>query len=489
MRFHLISTVGPILLLAITSSSQVSAAAVDTASTVASTNSGLQQSADTTNKKYVGTVAQEAQLEAVASTTMMMGDELVEAENIADEDDDEEGEDEDEDDEDEDYDDEDEDYDDEDEDYEDEDEDYEDEDEDYDDEDDDGQYDEEGDEDQDQDFASEDAEGACASIAPTCSIDDEPTSTDNHAISVVNPSSTEKKDDAKLNNIRLRKRREAADSSIMAGQEGEEGYLSAQATAEPGGACIDSFVNFALRFRDRCTISCLKTMTHIFVNPNVLGLLDCFGCSNFLVAGFYALGVDCIGLFSSPVKVIPPTTSIAPALPTAVSGKALMDSDQSVIGDESSSSSSSPREEIAGVHPADSGLPSIDIGSVIGNLVKVNATDIQDWLDIGAGVVKLVDATNKKAAAEKEMNEAATSPVTPPGSFTMEGAADVEGAGQVKAQRDEDEEQESDAVMPMNKKTFNSYILKAAQFANWKLTPKMLDDSGAYDRAQAAGLV
>lgn len=50
--------------------------------------------------------------------------------------------------------------------------------------------------------------------------------------------------------------------------------LTVLATPEPGGADIDSFVNKVLRFRERCSVPCLRT--HIFSNPNVLGLLNCF---------------------------------------------------------------------------------------------------------------------------------------------------------------------------------------------------------------------
>ncbi|KAG0301977.1 hypothetical protein BGZ98_007893 [Dissophora globulifera] len=58
---------------------------------------------------------------------------------------------------------------------------------------------------------------------------------------------------------------------------GPDNTVEAYASPESGGTCIDSFANYAPQFRERYTIQCLYTMTHVFSNPNVLDLLSCFG--------------------------------------------------------------------------------------------------------------------------------------------------------------------------------------------------------------------
>lgn len=228
----------------------------------------------------------------------------------------------------------------------------------------------------------------------------------------------------------------------------DQDTLSALATAEPGGACIDSFVNFALRFQDHCSIFCLKTFTHIFVKPNVLGVLDCFGCSNFIVQGFVALVQDCVGLFTSdPMtpedirraqEAAKATLTGAPA-PT---GGVKPQSEKSVLAHVDDGS------QLRGAEP-------LNLDSVISNLQNVDMDQVHEWLEIGKGVVSVINAGAASNKAQEQPQE------QPPqnGEVLVETQANEK--GQVRAQNSQ--EQESSKV---DKGEFNEFIIKAAKFAN-----------------------
>ncbi|KAF9337772.1 hypothetical protein BG006_002807 [Podila minutissima] len=247
--------------------------------------------------------------------------------------------------------------------------------------------------------------------------------------------------------------------------------VSAQATAEPGGACIDSFVNFALRFQEHCSVFCLKTFTHIFAKPNVLGVLDCFGCSNFIVQGFIALGQDCVGLFTSDpmtpedirrareAKAMP-IGAPAPAPTRGVKSKG----DKTIAGQGGNGS------QLRGAEP-------LSLNNVISSLQNVDMGQVHEWLEIGKGIVSVINAGAKNNQAQ----ETALQPQQPQGEVLVETQAGEQ--GQVRAQ--ENEKQEFPKV---DKDEFNEYIIKAAKFANWGLTPKMIDDSGIYDRVHESGV-
>ncbi|KAF9318839.1 hypothetical protein BG003_010454 [Podila horticola] len=247
--------------------------------------------------------------------------------------------------------------------------------------------------------------------------------------------------------------------------------VSALATAEPGGACIDSFVNFALRFQEHCTIFCLKTFTHLLAKPNVLGVLDCFGCSNFIVQGFIALGQDCVGLFTSdpmtPEDIrrareekATPVGTPAPAPTLGVKPK----SDESIAGQKDNGS------QLQGAGP-------LNLDSVISNLQNVDMDQVHEWMDIGKGIVSVINAGAKNSQAQEEQPQQQP----PQGEVLVETQAAEQ--GQVRAQTNENQE-----FPKVNKDEFNDYIVKAAKFANWDLTPKMIDDSGVYDRVHESGV-
>ncbi|KAF9370883.1 hypothetical protein CPB97_002390 [Podila verticillata] len=250
----------------------------------------------------------------------------------------------------------------------------------------------------------------------------------------------------------------------------DQDTLSALATAEPGGACIDSFVNFALRFVDHCSIFCLKTFTHIFAKLNVLGILDCFGCSNFMVQGCVALGQDCVGLFTSdPMtpedirraqEAAKATLTGAPA-PT---GGVKPNSEKSVLAHVDDGS------QLRGAEP-------LNLDSVISNLQNVDMDQVHEWLEIGKGVVSVINAGAASNKAQEQPQE------QPPqdGEVLVETQANEK--GQVRAQNSQ--EQESSKV---GKDEFNEFIIKAAKFANWDLTPEMIEDSGVYDRVHESGV-
>ncbi|KAF9912564.1 hypothetical protein EC991_009989 [Linnemannia zychae] len=251
----------------------------------------------------------------------------------------------------------------------------------------------------------------------------------------------------------------------------QEPILSADATAEVGGACIDSFVNFALRFRERCSIKCLKTFTHIFSNPNVLGILDCFGCSNFFVSGFYALGVDCAGLFAAYPKpanatvgagkgpattTSTVTTSVAPGATGVPPSKAGIKA-KSADDDSSVTAAAEGDYRLGPVKPEDSALPAIDFSTMLKSIGQLTSGDIQDWFDIGADLVKVTGGGKGK-----------------------DGKAE-EGEGSENDEADE-------ATAAASKDLFNKFVSKAASFANWTLTPETLDQTGVFDRVHSLGL-
>ncbi|KAG0272233.1 hypothetical protein BGZ95_012020 [Linnemannia exigua] len=279
-----------------------------------------------------------------------------------------------------------------------------------------------------------------------------------------------------------------------------EALFSSEATAEVGGACIDSFVNFALRFRERCSIKCLKTFTHVFSNPNVLGILDCFGCSNFFVSGFYALGVDCAGLFAAYPKpanattgaggkpgtttINPGTTTIKPGMTTIKSGtatttttaapgatnKAAVPSSKPDINpkstnDDSSDAITTPAEDyrLGPVKPEDAALPPLDLANMLKSLGQLTSGDLQNWLDIGSDLAKVVGGG---ASASKGQN----------------GRSEV-GEGEGSSSKEEE------AKIAAGKDLFNKFVGKAASFANWTLTPETLDQTGVFDRVHSLGLL
>ncbi|KAF9948696.1 hypothetical protein BGZ70_002088, partial [Mortierella alpina] len=216
-------------------------------------------------------------------------------------------------------------------------------------------------------------------------------------------------------------------SSAAAGSD-KEAQLTALANFEPGGACIDSFVNFALRFKERCTISCLKTMAHIFAKPDVLGLIGCFGCINFLISGISAVITDCVGLFAPFPK--PPSTTIK-SVPTGTVRKINL-ADQAVLASESL--------PIA-VHPDDQGLGTLDFKQVIQSLQNIDLNQVQEWLDIGKRIVQ----SEAPAAATKDPkveSELAKAPHP-----EQNGRADEEA---------------------IDKEMFNKFIITAGSFVNVK---------------------
>ncbi|KAF9288942.1 hypothetical protein BGZ88_007974 [Linnemannia elongata] len=248
----------------------------------------------------------------------------------------------------------------------------------------------------------------------------------------------------------------------------DEHTLSALATAEIGGACIDSFVNFALRFRERCSIKCLKTFTHVFSNPNVLGILDCFGCSNFFVSGFYALGVDCAGIFAAypkPANATAPKTTTT-ATPTGTTTVVSTKTDAAgvppskatkspkSVDDDSESLPAGGDYRLGQVRPEDSALPPIDFVTMLKSLGQISSGDVQDWINIGSDLAKVIGGGN---------------------SGKSEGEEGSEGKKKVDEER-----------AAASKDLFNQFVSKAASFANWTLTPETLDQTGVFDRVQQA---
>ncbi|KAF9095810.1 hypothetical protein BGX23_012543 [Mortierella sp. AD031] len=258
--------------------------------------------------------------------------------------------------------------------------------------------------------------------------------------------------------IKHEKRDTISDASVSK----DDPILSAEATAESGRACIDFFVNFALRFRERCSIKCLKTFTPIFSSPNVLGALDCFGCTNFFVSGFYAVGVDCAGLFVAypkpPNATVPTTTGTATATGTAtktgVPPSGTTKTTKAVDGVE---------YRLGQVQPEDSALPAIDLAAMLKSLGQINPNDIQDWFDIGSDLVKVASPDSTTTSRSEE------------GSSERDSSSNKEAASEEKAAAIKD--------------LFNKFVSKAASFANWIITPEALDQTGVYDRVQSLGIL
>ncbi|KAK3830240.1 MAG: hypothetical protein JOS17DRAFT_747345 [Linnemannia elongata] len=229
----------------------------------------------------------------------------------------------------------------------------------------------------------------------------------------------------------------------------DEHTLSALATAEIGGACIDSFVNFALRFRERCSIKCLKTFSHIFSNPNVLGILDCFGCSNFFVSGIYALGVDCAGIFAAypkPANATAPKTTTTGTPAGTAKGSATATTVVSTgvppskatksksVDDNLESLSAGGDYRMGQVRPEDSALPSIDFATMLKSLGQISSGDVQDWMNIGGDLAKIIGGGNSGKSEGEE------------------------GSGENKKV-----DEESAAA---SKDLFNQFVSKGASFAN-----------------------
>ncbi|CAO3570041.1 unnamed protein product [Mortierella alpina] len=235
--------------------------------------------------------------------------------------------------------------------------------------------------------------------------------------------------------------------SVAVGSD-NEAQLTALANFEPGGACIDSFVNFALRFRERCTISCLKTLTHIFAKPDVLGLVSCFGCINFLISGISAVITDCVGLFTPYPK--PPSTTTTKSVPTGSVRKINL-ADQGVLASASIATS---------VHPDDQGLGTLDFKEVIQSLQSIDLNQVKAWLDIGKRIVQSEAPAAKDSTVEPGSTKA-SHPV-------QDGLTDEEAT---------------------DKEMFNNFIIKAASFLNWTVTPAVLDATGVYERVHTAGFL
>ncbi|KAG0040218.1 hypothetical protein BGZ82_004463 [Podila clonocystis] len=249
--------------------------------------------------------------------------------------------------------------------------------------------------------------------------------------------------------------------------------VSALATAEPGGACIDSFVNFALRFQEHCTIFCLKTFTHIFAKPNVLGVLDCFGCSNFVIQGFIALGQDCFGLFTSDPMTSEDLRRAREAKATPV-GTPAPEPTRGVKPkvDETITLQQDNGSQLRGAEP-------LNLDNVISSLQNVDMDQVHEWLEIGKGVVSAINTGAKNFQAQE--GQQPHEPPQPQGEILVETQASEQ--GQVQVQKNEKQE-----FPKVHKDEFNEYIIKAAKFANWDLTPKMIDDSGIYDRVHESGV-
>ncbi|KAF9109932.1 hypothetical protein BGX27_006987 [Mortierella sp. AM989] len=216
----------------------------------------------------------------------------------------------------------------------------------------------------------------------------------------------------------------------------EDAKVAALATPEPGGACIDSFVNFALRFRERCSIQCLRTMASVIASPDVIGLLSCFGCSNFVVQGFYALGYDCVGLLTPPNTVMRMTD----------------------IGGDDGARLGDLQDD---VNPADADLYPLNFADMMKGLHQVDVGELQDWFNMGQNLYHAVEANSLATEAESENS-----------TLTEEQKAEAK-----------------EAKMEVDRDLFNQFIGKAAGFANWTLTPDIIESSGVFDRLQGLNLL
>ncbi|KAF9586254.1 hypothetical protein BGW38_008022 [Lunasporangiospora selenospora] len=194
-------------------------------------------------------------------------------------------------------------------------------------------------------------------------------------------------------------------------------------------------VDQTLKDIERCPLYCLKAFTHVGQVVVVSELLGCVGCITFVVSGFYALGVDCAGIFT-PYPTPPKTTTSTVPNPTGVK----------------KASVSVARPQTALKHPADQALPPLNFGTMMQSLGHVDWNQVQDWFDVAGELA----STN----IEKSANTDATTDVKK----ENKGVAD----GQEKP--------------IISKPLFNDLIVKAASLANWTLTPEILDATGVYDR-------
>ncbi|KAF8933158.1 hypothetical protein BGZ47_011004 [Haplosporangium gracile] len=257
-------------------------------------------------------------------------------------------------------------------------------------------------------------------------------------------------------------------------QEQEQQIITIQKpSAEIGEACIDSFVNFALRFQERCSIKCLKAFSDIFSSPDTLGILNCFGCSNFFVSGFYALGVNCAGILAAYPKAAnttaPRTTTLA-AMGKSDATTTTVDSTKSdaagvspskaikapkSVDDDSEVVPAGRNNRLGQVKPKDSALPPLDFAMTLKSLGQLSLGDIQDWLNIGSDLVKNVGVGSGSNNGKSEGEEGSDS-----------------------------NKKEKEANAAVSKDLFNQFVSKGASFANWTLTPEMLDQTGVFDRVQ-----
>ncbi|KAF9929249.1 hypothetical protein BGZ67_006418 [Mortierella alpina] len=241
-----------------------------------------------------------------------------------------------------------------------------------------------------------------------------------------------------------------SESAATAGSD-KEAQMTALVKYEPGGACIDSFVNFSLRLQERCNISCLKLLTHIFVKPDVFGLLGCFGCVNFLVSGVSAVITDCVGLFA-PYPNSTSTTTMP--VPTGTVKKISL----AAQGDLDSASL------LTALHPNDQGLGTLDFKQVIHSLQNLDMNQVQEWLDTGKKIIE------SKAPVANQSQK-----------------VESESANASKLEQEEGPEDEE--ANQKKKDMFNNFIIQAASFANWPVTPAMLEATGVYDRFHSAGIL
>ncbi|KAF9199352.1 hypothetical protein BGZ49_010551 [Haplosporangium sp. Z 27] len=222
-------------------------------------------------------------------------------------------------------------------------------------------------------------------------------------------------------------------SAINATMTAEDTKLSALTTPKPGGACIDSFVNFTLLFRDRCSIQCLRAMDTASIYPDFIQFLSCFGCSNFVVQGFYTLGYDCVGLFTPSTKI----------------------TKSSVTGDKRL------KDLQDNVNPADANLYPLNFGDMMKSLHQVDVNELEDWFAMGQNLYHVVEKNNHVAKSQSD-------------DFTLTAEE------KVKIQSEK---------MTLDRALFNQFVGKAANFANWTLTPEIIESSGVYDRLQDMNLM
>ncbi|KAG0329062.1 hypothetical protein BG004_002420 [Podila humilis] len=264
--------------------------------------------------------------------------------------------------------------------------------------------------------------------------------------------------------------------------------LSALATAEPGGACVDSFVNFALRFQEHCTIYCLKTFTHIFVKPNVLGVLDCFACSNFIVQGFYALGQDCVGLFTSNPMTPEDLRRAKTNHPTDAGTDTGTTTAITAGGEPLAKDKSADDQRGSAVQDDTTGQAQarLSMDGMMENLKNVDFEQVNGWLEFGKGIVTAINtgvvSTNEVEATQEERddtNKASTegtpsvAPIAPVASVAPAPVAEGEELveipsaerGQMKVQRQEKNEKET-KFPKVDRDQFNNFVIQAAKFAN-----------------------